>query len=154
ERAEHGAIGARRDRLGEVARVLDAAIGDHRDAALAAFGDDVEDRRELWHADAGDDAGGADRAGPYADLDGVGAGLDEGARPLGGGDVAGDDLRIVRELADPAHRLEHALRMAVRRVDHEHVDAGLEERLAALDAVASRAGRRGDAQAAVLVLRG
>ena len=44
--------------------------------------------------------------------------------------------------------------MAVRGIDHQHVDAGVEQRLGALDAVLAGAGRGGDAQPAVLVLAG
>ena len=43
------------------------------------------------HADAGDDPGGADRAGPDADLDRVRAGVDQRLRAGPGGDVAADD---------------------------------------------------------------
>ena len=50
------------------------------------------DRRDLRHADAGDDPRRADRPGPDADLDRVGPGLDQGLRPFGGGDVAGDHV--------------------------------------------------------------
>ena len=46
---------------------------------------------ELRDADAGDDAGGADGAGPLADLDGVGAALGEILDALAAGDVSGDD---------------------------------------------------------------
>ena len=60
-------------------------------AGLAALAG-VEDGGDLRHADAGDDAGGADGAGTDADLDGVGAGVDEVAGAFGGGDVAGDDV--------------------------------------------------------------
>ena len=78
------------DRLGEIAGEFDAAVGDHRHAALAARLDHVEDRGELRHADAGDDAGGADRAGADADLDRIGAGIDQRLGAVGGGDIAGD----------------------------------------------------------------
>ncbi len=60
------------------------------------------------HADAGDDAGGADAARADADLDGVDAGLDERSGALGGGDVAGDELEAGGGLAGGAHRVEHA----------------------------------------------
>ena len=48
-------------------------------SASATFGD----RGDLRHADARDDARGADRAGTDADLDAVGAGFDERLRRLG-----------------------------------------------------------------------
>ena len=51
-------------------------------------------------------------------------------------------------------RVEHALRMAVRGIDDDDVDAGVDQRLGALEAVIADAGRGGDAQAALLVLAG
>src|SRR2546430_7347781 len=63
-RAHHYALGARGERLDHVARVLDAAIRDHRHVARSRHG--VDDRRDLRDADAGDDAGGADRARTHA----------------------------------------------------------------------------------------
>ena len=44
--------------------------------------------------------------------------------------------------------------MAVRGVDHDHVDAGIDQPLGALEAVVADRGRGGDAQAALLVLAG
>ena len=54
---------------------------------------------------------------------------------------------------DLAHHLDHAARVAVRRVDDEHVDAGLDERLRALERVGPDADRGADAQPPLLVLR-
>ena len=146
--------GAGGDRLGDVARVADAAVGDQRHAAALQRGGDVVDRHDLRHADAGHDARGADRARADADLDRVGAGLDQRARRGAGGDVAADhvDLRIV--LLDPAHALDHALAVAVRGVDHDRVDAGLHQRLDALLGALAHADRGAHAQAAGGVARG
>ena len=116
---------------------------------------DVEDRRELRHADAGDDARGADRAGADADLDRVGAGIDQ---RLG----AFARWRRCRRRSGCSSRAAGCARtasstrsrMAVRGIDHQHVDAGIEQRLGALDAVLAGAGRGGDAQPPVLVLAG
>ena len=58
----------------------------------AAGGGGFEDGGELRDTNAGHDACRADRAGTDADFDRVGAGVDEGARAFGGGDVAGDDV--------------------------------------------------------------
>ena len=65
-RAEHDGVGAGRDRLRDVARRGDAAVGDHRHAVVGRDRRDVVDRRDLRHADAGDDARRADRPGPDA----------------------------------------------------------------------------------------
>ena len=50
--------------------------------------------------------------------------------------------------------VEHALRMAVRGVDDEQVDAGIDQPLGALEAVIADAGGGGDAQPALRVLGG
>ncbi len=114
----------------------------------------LEDGGELRHADAGDDAGGADRARPDADLDGVRARVDQRLRALSGGDVAGDDRDPVGGALDAAHLLEHLFGMAVRGVDDQAVDARLDQHLRALETLAADGGRRGDAQAPVGVLGG
>src|SRR5690606_8110989 len=88
---------------------------------------DVVDRGDLGHADTGHDARGADGARADADLDGVGAGLDQRQRGRAGGDVAADhiDLRVV--LLDPAHAFDHAAAVAVCGVDHDGVHTGLDQ---------------------------
>ena len=48
--------------------------------------------------------------------------------------------------------LEHAVGVAVRRVDHEHVDARIDQRPGAVEEFATGADRRRHAQPAVLVL--
>jgi hypothetical protein len=69
------------------------------------------------------------RARADADLDRVDARVDERLGGLRGGDVARDDLGArVRGFAR-AHGVDHALRVAVRRVHDDHVDAGSDERL-------------------------
>ena len=110
------------------------------------------DRRDLRHAHAGDDARRADRAGADADLDAVGAVVDQRLRAGRGGDVAADHLDLREALLDPRDAVEHALRMAVRGVDDDHVGARLDERLDALLGVGADADRGADAQPAELVL--
>ena len=87
--------------------------------------------------------------GPDADLDDVGAGLDEVARALGGDDVARDDRHLRVEGAHRAQGLEHLLLVAVRGVDDEHVGAGVEQVGGLGRDVAVDADGGGDAQAAV-----
>src|SRR5712664_2880509 len=87
-RAHHHALGTRGERLHHVARVLDPAVRDHRYVPRPRPGHAVDDRRDLWHADAGDDARGADRARPHADLHGVHAALHQGPRARFGRHVA------------------------------------------------------------------
>ena len=115
---------------------------------------DVRDGADLRHADACDDARRADRARADADLDGVGARVDERVRGFGRHDVAGDDLLRRPLRLDALDRLDHAARMAVRGVDDDHVDARLAQRRDALERVRRRADRRADAQRAAFVLAG
>src|SRR5262249_61948795 len=72
QRADHRALGAGRERLGEITGILDAAVGDDRGLAGRGDLDRIQDRGELRHTDAGHDPRGADRARTDADLDGVG----------------------------------------------------------------------------------
>ena len=76
------------------------------------------------HADAGDDARRADRAGADADLHRVDARIDQRLGAFGRRDVAGDEIDVREALPDARDHVEHALRVAVRRVDDEHVHAG------------------------------
>ena len=59
--------------------------------------------------------------------------FDEIARRVGGGDVAADDLQVAPLRLDARDRVEHALGVAVRGVDDDHVDAGLAQRRDALE---------------------
>ena len=106
----------------------------------------LEHGRELRAADAGHHPGGAHGARPDADLDDVRAGLDQLAGALGRDDVAGDDGHGRRERAHRGQRLDHPLLVAVRGVEDEHVDAGVEQLGGARLGVAVDAHRRGDAQ--------
>src|SRR5690606_36431418 len=78
---------------------------------------------QLRHAHARDDAGGADAARTDADLHSVGAGVDQRAGGVIGGDVAGDDLQTVVLALDALDHLGHRGRVAVGGVDHHHVSA-------------------------------
>ena len=108
----------------------------------------------MWHADAGDDARGADRARADADLDGVGAGVDQRARGVIGRDIAGDDLDMVEFLAQTGNRLRDQGRVAVGGVDDDDVGAGFDQGDGAL--IAGIADGRGaaDQQASGGVLGG
>ena len=65
--------------------------------------------------------------GPDADLDDVGAGLDQVAGALGGDHVAGRHRHRRVQRPDRGQRLDHPVLVAVGGVDHEAVDAGLEQ---------------------------
>jgi len=114
----------------------------------------VRDCRDLRHADTGDDSRRANRARADADLHAVRAVFDERFGCRRGGDVAADHLDVREVLLDPAHALEHALAVAVRGVDHDHVHARLHQLFHALFVVRADAHCRARAQLAVLVFTG
>ena len=116
--------------------------------------DGVENGRELRHADAGDDARGADRARPDADFDGVGAGIDQRLGAFGGRDVAGNDLHRIRQSLDARHGVEHLPGMAMRGVDHDKIDAGFDQPFGTHETGVANRGRGRDPQPALLVLAG
>ena len=72
----------------------------------------------------------------------------------GGAHVAGDELHVGIVLPDPQDGVEHASRVAVRRVDAGDVDLGLDERFHAGVGVLGHAHRCAYAQTAQLVLAG
>ncbi len=151
-RAHHRAGSPGGDGLGEVTRILDAAIGDHRDVARGPRR--VHDRRQLRHAHAGDDPGRADGARPDADLHRIRARADERAGAFGGRHVAGDHLHVVRQPLDPIDRQAHALGMPMRRVDHDQVAPRVDQRLRPLEAGVAHRRRGRHAQAPQTVLAG
>ena len=90
--------------------------------------------------------------GPMPTFTRVDARVDERLGRLGRRDVAGDDLARRELLLRRAHRVDDALRVAVRRVDDDDVDPRGDERRGALVPVRPRADGRADAQAPLLVL--
>ena len=88
---DHHRRGAGGERERHVARVAYSPVGPDVPAELPGRGRALEHRGELRPADAGHHPGRAHRARPDADLDDVGARLDQLAHALGGHDVAGDD---------------------------------------------------------------
>ena len=153
-RADHHGVGAGDQRLGDVARLLQTAIGDHRDAGGLARQRGFVDRGDLGYATSGHDAGRADRARTEADLDRVGACVDECLRTLAGRDVAADDLHVLGGWVglEPLDDLEQHADVSVGRVGDEHVDTGLDEGRGALPGIAEVADRGTDHESAVGVL--
>jgi hypothetical protein len=147
--AHHHAAGTSGDGLGDVTRVADAAVGDQRHAAAL---------ERPGHAVDGGICGTPTpatmrvvqmRARADADLHRIGAGFHQRQRGRAGGDVAADhvDLRVVP--LDPAHAIDDAGTVAVRGVDHQHVDAGLHQQLDPLLGALAHAHRRAHAQLAL-----
>ncbi|MDR6171971.1 hypothetical protein QE359_003000 [Curtobacterium sp. SORGH_AS776] len=110
-------------------------------------GGGLEHGGELRAADGGHHARGAHGAGSDADLDDARAGLNEVGDRVGGDDVARDERDVEAEGGDGAEGAEHALLVAVRGVEDEHVDAGGREGLCLRGDVAVDADRGGDPQA-------
>ena len=118
---------ARSQRLGNIAREADAAIGDQRYARAAEGGGNAIDGHDLRHADTGDDARGADGAWANADLDGVRSGFDQRQRSCPCGNVSANHVDVWVVLLDPAHALDHAMAVTVRGIDHDGVYTGLDQ---------------------------
>src|SRR5204862_1008178 len=140
-----------RERLHDVSRVLDATICNHRDVTRAFHR--IEYRRQLGNADSGDDARSTNRSRSNTALPCIDTTFYKRARSLASRDIARDELHIGEELPHVRRRLEHTLRVAVRRIDHQHIDAGFDQRASAIPIVRC-ANRGSDAQSAVLILVG
>ena len=110
------------DGLGHVAGVADATIGDNRYPALFGDGGRLLNSRDLRHANAGNHPRSADRAGPNADLYGVGPGGNQVRTSLGGRHVAGHNV-YVPVLLDPPYGLHHVGRVAVGAINDQDVHA-------------------------------
>ncbi len=153
-RADHDGVGAGDQRLGDVAGLLEASVGDDGHAGGLARQRCLVDGRDLRDATTGDDASRADRARTEADLDRVGAGIDERLRTLTGRDVAADDLHVLGRGVglESLHDLEQHAYVTVCRVGDEHVDTGLDERGRALPGIAEVADRGADHESSVSIL--
>src|SRR5436305_11977247 len=78
ETTEHDGISTGGDSFGDITRILDTTIGDHRYIVGASSRCTVVDGGDLGHADTGDDAGGADGTGTNTYFDGIDTGGDQG----------------------------------------------------------------------------
>ena len=128
---------------------FDSAVGNDRNVTRAL--DCIENRGELRNSDACHDARRADRAGPDANLHRIDAALDKRRRTFARCNVARDELNVRERLARICRRFQHTLAVTVRSVDHEHVDAGIDERPRAIAEI-HRSNRGGHHQPAVLIL--
>jgi hypothetical protein len=119
--------------------------------AASALAMSPENWTPPWYADAGDDAGRADRPGTDPDLDAIGAGVDQCRGGFCGGHVARNhvDVEVCLDLRDG---FDHGLGVAVGGVDDDRVDVLVHERSDPIQRVAADADRRRDHQAARGVL--
>src|SRR5574343_1776800 len=151
---EHDRVGAGGDGLGDIAGVADAAVGDHRHARTLQGIGNVLDGGDLRYAHASDDTRRTDGAGADTDLDAVRTAIDQCPCGVGGGDVAADHFDLREVLLDPLDAVEHALRVAVRRIDDHHIDTGLGQQFDAFLGAGTDADCRTGAQATGGVLVG
>jgi hypothetical protein len=142
------------DCLGDVARVADPAVGHEGHPRALEGSGDLEDGRDLRHAHPGDDAGGADRTRTDPHLDGVRPRLDERPGGLAAHHVAGQEVEVRIAAAKEAENAEHALAVAVGRVEHEDVDPGLHQRRGPGVGVGAGADGGADPEASQGVLHG
>ena len=114
----------------------------------------LRDGRNLRHSRSCHHASGANGARPDAHLDGVSAGLDQCQSTLICGYVAGQQIHMRKLLLYLANRLQHSRRMAVRRVDGQHIYAGTYQFCRPLHIVARGSDGSAHPQPALIVLAG
>ena len=105
---------------------------------------------ELGNADARDYTRRANRPGPMPTLTASGSGLHQGLGGIGGGDVAADHVNGREGGLDFLQCFEYAAAVAVRRVDDDRVDSGIDGRLGAVNGVVRNADRSGGPDVLVL----
>ena len=133
--------------LGDVAAVANAAIGNQRDARPLQRFSHAVNGGDLGHAHTGNDAGGANRARPNADLDRVCTRIGQSQGSGACGNVAAHHINLGVVLFDPAHPFDHALAVAMRGVDHDHIHASVDQSLHPLFGALTHAHGRAHAQA-------
>jgi len=156
QRAEHHRVGTGHDRFRGVTGVLETTITDDRDTGRLRRPGGLIDRGDLGDADTGDHPRRADRARPDTDLDAIHPGVDERAGGFVGGDVSADDVDIAggHLSLEPLDELHLCPGMTMRGIDHQTVDALLDDGHRALPGVAEDADRGTDAQASLRILAG
>ncbi len=109
-RAEHAGGCACSHGLGKITGKLDATIGDDRNAGIMSCRSALHHGGELWHADSGHNARGADRARTDAYLDSISAGIGQIAHSICRSDIAANDLYLVAILLfDFTHLIDDRL---------------------------------------------
>ena len=144
---------ARNNRLANIPRIADAAISNQRDAVLQGISHHV-DGGDLRHAHAGHDAGGANGAGAHADLHCIRACVHQRQCGIASDDIAANHLHLREGFLDPVDAIQHALRMAMRGVHHDHIHAGRHQGFHALLGIATHTHRCAHQQAFAEVIGG
>src|SRR5208282_3567902 len=154
EAADHDAGTAGSDGLGDVAGILDAAIGDDGNARALRRSGGFHHGSELRNAGAGDHARGADGAGADADFQAVNAERDKLLGAFVGGHVSGDELHFREAPANGRDGFHDALGVAVGGINREHVGLALGQFDGAFEEVAGGANGSTNVEAALVVFGG
>ncbi len=149
---DHHRIGSGRDGLADIARELDAAIGDKRHSRTTRSARALGDRSDLRHTRTADHAGGADGSRTDADLDPIGAQIDQIASAFKGGHVTGNQVHVRQFVLNDTNSLHDAVAMAVGGVHYNDVHFLGYQLLGAFQIIAHRTHRRADAQPALRIL--
>mmetsp|Transcript_5782 Transcript_5782/g.23895 ORF Transcript_5782/g.23895 Transcript_5782/m.23895 type:complete len:547 (-) Transcript_5782:55-1695(-) len=153
---EHGAAHrhgrSQGERLGDVARVLDASVGDDGNAKLCREVGTLVDRGRLAAAHRAHLLRGADGAGTHADAETIGSGLEEPLRLDLGHDVAANDVELGEVVLEPLDHLNLVDGVTLGGVENDHIQSLCDESLGAV--LVRRAGAdRGAAQEAALLVQ-
>ena len=152
--ADHGAVRAGGQRLGDVAGIADAAVGDHGNIVLRGRGRNFRHGGDLRDAHAGHDAGGADGPRPDTGFHSVHARLDQRLRAFAADHVAGDQPHVRVVGPQPLDPLDDPAAVAVCGIHHQHIDTGFTQERRPLLGIGARAHRRADPQGAPAVVAG
>src|SRR5262249_46307087 len=152
QRADHHHAGAGGNGFADIARVLDAAIGNYGNAGITTGTRGFRDGGDLWDAGPGDHTRGADRSRTDADFHRVGAGFDQRAGALVRADVAGQQIDLRKLRFDQLDGFQHTAGVAVSAINGQGVHFGFDQLLRSLQEVAGGADGGAHAQAAMLVL--
>ncbi|MBV6393629.1 MAG: hypothetical protein KPEEDBHJ_02871 [Anaerolineales bacterium] len=152
-RTDHDGMRASRNRLGDVARVADPAVGDDGRFTFARRICALDNRRQLGDARTRHLARDADRAGTDADLHCINPRFDQAFRPDRRRHIAADDLRFGIAPANIPDHFNFKPRIAMSDVHHDAIRARLQRRFHAAHLLVAHAHRRADRQAPLRVLR-
>ena len=143
-----------RNGLGDIAGKTHAAVSDQWHAAIRQSICHILDGRYLRNANTRHHARSADGAWTDADLDTIRTVIHQGFGSRSRSDVAADylDLRII--LLDPLYAAQHALRVTMGGIHHQHIHAGFDQQCHALFRPLAHADCCTDAQASQFILAG
>src|SRR5580704_648754 len=152
--ADHHAVRACGERLGNVAGIANSTIADDRNARAFERLGHAGNGADLRDADTGDDPRSANGARADAHFDRISPMLDQIERSLGSHDIAADHLNVRILRFYPRYRLQHAAGMTVRSVHDHDVDSGFAQRGDPFERIRRCAHRSADAQTTDAVLAG